>query len=133
MSNAALDSLIYRFKTASAASAAPDAPATVNPSAASRILETETRPEVERTAAPAPEAVPVQEPAASAADAPKASRRTAAVVQSELDLALKELATASAQIAALKSAPAARSTEAMSLEVLISELKRRGLGVYSIP
>lgn len=160
----------------------------VNPPAAATVLETQTRPETEGkpepsavaaaaalTSSPAtsvtsPTAVSSAPPAPTTEAAPVAekTRRTAAVVQAELDAALAEnvaevnaRAKAEEALAAERvahdatkaelekamaglqevltdnarlseSAPAAAGTPA-DLEGLIDALRKKGLGVYSIP
>lgn len=152
MANQAVEALINRVREAKGS-----VPSVNPPTVAARILETETRAEVNQTAPAAPAAPAAEQAEASTPGtaesvvpdvqvAPEAvasviaeatgvrTRRTAAVVQAELDLALKELATAGEQIAALKAgAPHVEGYTRASLEALVAELKRRGFGVYSIP
>jgi len=111
--NSAIDALLARLKPAATASSGP---ATVNPSVAPQVIDTATRAEVtaQPPATPAPTAayVPPTRPLAAAAieekiqldeakrAAEQKTRRTAAVVQQELDAALAEIAAFKAQLAA---------------------------------
>ncbi len=129
----ALDDLVNKFK------ANQGSMPQVNPPAAAKVLETQTKPEVagqksEPTAASA--AVSAQTPPAAPASAAKPAesepegkpRRTAAVVQAELDQALAELAQTKAALSAAHARIAEVQTEHQQTgaqrDVLQTELEK---------
>jgi hypothetical protein len=147
MSNPALDALINKFGSAKTAAAA-GGPATVNPTPAAQVLATSTAAEVNGTAAPAPQNSPAGQTdagvasvgtapaAASAPAAPAATgdggkpRRTAAVVQAELDVALAKIAEQEKLLSALSNGAIAVGGAPNTTEELVAVLRGRGYAVY---
>jgi|SRR5688572_23573059 len=110
----------------------------VNPPAAAKVLETQTKPEVAGQK-PTDSATPGAQPAASQSAAPaisassppaspepeveKTPRRTAAVVQAELDQALAELAQTKAALRSLEGAELEAKNQLSSARLANDELR----------
>lgn len=115
-----IDAILARLKSATQTP--------VNPSVAAQVLDASTRAEVAGTPALAPAPAPVQTTVAPA-DAGKTSRRTAAVVQQELDAALARIAQLEAVHGPGHAPIAALPSGDLTTESLVQLLVDRGYRV----